>query len=143
MSGSGLTLLEMKDIKSISTGTTLEVGEQRGASGGRVIKRTTGTGKAEASAELYYSGYVKFIRTLKSVAPKRGNQRILGLVHFGFTLIWTPPGSDEIFESRIKGCRFMGRESNPTEGNDAHTIPIKLGPLEVVDMCDGEECVLI
>jgi hypothetical protein len=140
----GIPLISMKDIKSINTGTTLEVGEQRGASGGRVMKRSTGSGKHEASAELYYDGYIDFIRKLKGLAPLRGGkQRVIGLVHFGFVMQFTPPGSEEIFETRIKGCRFLGRDINPAEGNDVITVPIKLNPLEIVDMVDGEEVVII
>ncbi len=142
-SPSGVALLDIKDVKSINTGTSMEIGEQRGASGGRVIKRTTGSVKNEASMTLYRSGYQKFLRGLKAAAPLRGNQRAMSLVFFGLQFLWTPPGDVEIYEVRIKGCRYTGRALNTAEGSDADTVDVALNPIEIVDMIDGEECVLL
>ncbi len=143
-SGTDLTILEMDDIKSINTGTTVEVGEKRGASGGRVMKRTTGSAKYEASATLYREGYQKLLRQLKGKAPlRRGNQRAISLVHFQVKVSHTPPGSTEVFEYVIKGCRLLGRDLNSAEGNDADTVDIKLNPIEIADIIDGEEVVLL
>jgi len=143
VSPAGAPLIEMADIKSINTGTSVEVGEQRGASGGRVLKRTTGAAKYEASMTLYYAGFVKLLRGLKDLAPVRGNQRAISLVHFGAQIQHTPPGSVEIFDMRIKGCRFLGRALNPAEGVDAQTVDVALNPLEIADMVDGVECILL
>ena len=140
---SGAALLEMIDVKSINTGTSLEIGEQRGASGGRVVMRTTGQDKNEASMTLYASGHQKLIRTLASVAPVRGNQRILSLVHFGIQYLFTPPNTDEIYEIRIKGVRYIGRAANASEGTDANTVDVSLSVAQIVDMIDGKECVLL
>jgi hypothetical protein len=139
----GAPLIEMKEIKSISTGTTVEIGEQRGASGGRVIKRTTGSKSDEASSTLYRGGYQNLIRNLAAIAPKRGNQRIVSLVHFGIQVQHTPPGSVEIFEYRIKGCRLLGRTLASEEGNEADTVDVTLNPLEIADMIDGVEVVFL
>lgn len=130
-------LIDMKDIVGISTGISIEVGEQR--SGGRLIKTTTGDEKSEATITLYYSGYTKLLRNLKALAPVRGNQRRVSLVHFGFQVQFTPPGSDEIFEIRIKGCRLMGRTLNATEGTDAQQVEVPLNVKQIVDVIDGEE----
>lgn len=141
---SNAPLIEMEDIKSINTGMSMEIGEQRGASGGRVIYTTTGNVKNEASMTLYATGFNKFLRGLRPLAPLRGGkQRLISLVHFGLQVIWTPPGMTEIFEFRVKGCRYTGRAFNAAEGPDAQTIDVTLNPKEIADMIDGEECVLI
>lgn len=137
-------LIEMADIKSISTACSMDIGEQRGASGGRVMKRSTGATKYEASLTLYYDGFLRFLRGLAAAAPPgRGNQRALSLVHFGLQIQFTPLGSTEVFETRIKGCRYTGRTSAPAEGTDVHTIDVNLNPLEIVDMIDGVEMALL
>jgi hypothetical protein len=140
----GAPLIEMNDIKSIDTGTSMEIGEMRGASGGRVIKRTTGSVKYEASMTLYASGFNKFLRGLLAASPPtRGNQYRLSLVHFGLQVMFTPPGTDEIFEFRIKGCRYTGRKYAASEGVDAQPVDVNLNTIEIVDMIDGKECVLL
>jgi hypothetical protein len=140
----GAPLIDMKEIKSISTGTTVEVGEQRGASGGRVMKRTTGSKSDEAASTLYRNGYQGLLRNLKAIAPKRTNgQRVVSLVHFGIQVQHTPPGLSDIFEYRIKGCRLLGRQIASEEGNDADTVDLTLNPLEIADMIDGEEVVFL
>lgn len=141
---SGAPLLEMIDIKSIKTTMSLDVGEQRGATGGRLYAVTTGSAKDEAEMELYYSGFVKMLRGLRGLAPLvRGNQRALSLVRFGIVYQFTPPGSTEIYEVRIKGCRYTGRDHAPAEGPDAVTASVKLNPMQICDVVDGEEMVLL
>lgn len=134
-------LIETKDIKAINTNATVEVGEQR--AGGRVIKRTTGSSKYEGSLTLYREGAQKMLRGLKGAAPKRGNQRIITLVHFGIQIQHTPPGSLEIYERRLKGCRIIGAALNGAEGTDADVVEVPLSIIEIVDMIDGEEVVLL
>lgn len=139
----GGPLIEMKDIAAINTGTSLEVGDQRGASGGRVIKRTTGAGKQEASILFYRSGFQRFLRALAALAPRRGNQRLISLVHFGVQIQHTPPGDVEIYEYRLKGCRYMGRKMDAAEGVDAQQVDCPISIIEIADMIDGEEVVMI
>lgn len=136
---SGAAIVDMKDIFSINTGITVEVGEQVGASGGRVMKRTTGSVKYEATITFYRSGYQRFLRALMDLAPPRGNQRLLSLVHFGVQIQHTPPGDVEIYETRLKGCRVLGRTMNTAEGNDAQQVEVPLSVIEIVDMIDGAE----
>lgn len=143
----GLALLEMPDIKSLDTGTSLDVGEQRGATGGRVKKRTSGSAKSTAKATLYLDGWQKFIRNLtiaaKTLGAMRGNQALLRYVHFNIQIKQTPFGSDEIFETRLKGCFYSGRDKNHAEGTDADTVDVSLNPLEIADVVDGVEVVLL
>lgn len=141
--GKSTALLDMRDVKEIKTGSTLEFGEQRGVSGGRVIKRTSGSLKNEASWVLYHSGWVKLVRNLKALAPLRGNQRVLRYVHFDLQYLWTPPGDVDIYETRIKGCFVSGRTLNGAEGVEATTIEVPLSPLVVADVIDGEEIVIL
>ena len=139
----GGSLLDIKDIQAINTGSTVEFGEQRGASGGRVMKRTTGSVSYEASMTLYRSGYQKLLRALKDLAAQRGNQRSVSLVHFNVQVIHTPPNDVEIYEYRIKGCRIAGRNLNGAEGTDADLVEVALNPIEIADVIDGEEVVML
>jgi hypothetical protein len=136
-------LIEIYDIAALNTGTTLEVGEQRGASGGRVMKHTTGSVSSEASITFYRSGYQKFLRMLAALAPVRGNERLLSLVHFDIQVQHTPPGDEEIYEYRVKGCRWGGRTKNHAEGTDAEQVECPLIVKKVVDIIDGLECVVL
>jgi hypothetical protein len=142
ISPNGGTLIEMGDISAISTGTTVEVGEQN--EGGRLIKRTTGSVKYEASWTLYASGYQKLLRGLVAAAPTNGKgQKLLSLAHFLVHVIWTPPGSTDLVEYKIKGCRILGRTIDSAEGNDAQQIEMPLSPIEVVDVIDGVEVLMV
>ena len=140
-------LLDIKDIAAINTGTSLEVGTQRGASGGRVTRRTAGAESVEASATLYRSGYQKFLRGLKDAAVAggfvRGNQVAIRYVHFDIFVSHTPPGDFEIYEYRLKGCFFGGRTMNGAEGTDPDQVEIPLNPATIVDMIDGKEVVIL
>ena len=141
VSPDGAPLIDVKDITAINTGSKVEVGEAR--AGGRVMKRTTGSKSDTATMTLLREGYQKLVRGLKDLAPQRGNQRLISLVHFGIQIQHTPPGSDEVFEVRLKGCRLLGRDLNGAEGTDADTVEVELNPLEIVDVIDGEEVVLL
>jgi hypothetical protein len=133
----GGSLIELGDISAIDSGWEVELGEQR--EGGRIIKRTRGSVTPEASMTVYASGYQKLLRGLRAQMPLRGNQRLVSLAHFNINIQFTPPGSDDILEYRIKGCRIGGRKIAAAEGNDAQQIEIPLRPIEVVDVLDGEE----
>lgn len=136
-------LLTVKDIKSINTSTTLEIGSVRGANGGRRMRRTTGQRDEAASFEMYKDAYHRLLRSFLTLAPRRGNQALISLVHFSFAVMYSVPGSVETFEVRLKGCRIAGREANDTEGSDPTVVNVTLNPLEVCDVVDGVEVVLI
>jgi hypothetical protein len=139
----GGPLLDLKDIAAISSGRTVEVGEQRGASGGRVVRRTTGSVSYDASIIFYRSGLQKFMRELAKLAPSRGNQKAISLVHFGVQIQHTPLGEDEIFDRRWKGARYLGDTFDFAEGNEADKIEVPISVIEVVDIIDGQEVVLL
>jgi hypothetical protein len=115
----GGALVDMADISAITWSRSVEVGERRGASGGRVIK------------------------ALMALAPQRGNQRRISLVGFDIMVQHTPPGEDEIYQTKIKGCRYLGDSEDNGEGSDADTIEVTLSPIEIVQIIDGEEVALI
>ncbi len=136
-------LIETKDVAAFSRGSTVEVGEQRGTSGGRVMKVTTGSVSHEASITLYRSGLQTLARAFASIAPVRGNQRLISLVRFDIQIQHTPPNDVEIYEFRAKGCRLMGVSMSLAEGTDADQVEIPLKPIEIVDVIDGQEIVLL
>lgn len=136
-------LLDMQDIQSINTSRSVEIGEQRGASGGRVSRRTLGNGSQEASMTLYRSGYQEFIRKLAAVAPARGNERVITAVHFDVIYQYTPLGTEEIFERHIRGARIIGDTMNDTEGSDAAVVEVPLSVAKIVDIVDSLEVVLL
>ncbi len=139
----GAPLIEMKDIKAINTSRDVELGEQR--AGGRVKKRTSGSGKADASMTLYKEGHQKLERALANVpgCPVRGNEYLIRFVHFGIQIQYTPPGSTEIYEKRLKGVCVIGDSENGAEGTDANTVEVKLSVVTNCNVVDGKEIVLI
>lgn len=144
---SGGSALDMADIKALKWSRKVEVGNQIGASGGRVMARTTGSGTQEASATLYRSGMRKLIKGLMAQAQTlgfvRGNQVIISRVSFDITIQHTPPGETEIYEVHVKGCRFLGDADDMKEGNDADTLEITLNPIEIANIINGKEVVLL
>jgi hypothetical protein len=139
----GGDLIDMADISGIKWSRKVEVGERRGASGGRVMARTTGSGSQEASATLYRSGLRKLIKGLVSKAPSRGNQKLISLVAFDIMIQHTPPGEVEIYQTKIKGCRYLGDADDMKEGPDADQVEVTLNPIEIVNIINGEEVVLL
>lgn len=134
-------LLRVKDIAAINTASNVEVGEQR--AGGRVMKHTTGALTDEASLTLYRSGYQQFIKKLMLIAPNRKAQKIISLVYFDIQVQHTPPGSTEIFEYHLRGCRVGGRTMNGAEGTDADQVEVPLHIKQIVDIVDGVEVVML
>lgn len=142
LSGSGLVLLDMRDIAAINTGRTVEVGEQRAPSG-QVIKTTTGSLSSEASWTLYRSGFQKMLRTLLAAAPTKGNRKQVSLVHFNIQIMHTPPNDDDIYIRRLKGCRVLTDALNGAEGTDADKVEVGMHVKQIADVIDGNEVVLL
>lgn len=139
----GGALLAMTDIAAIKWSRKVEVGEKRGASGGRVMARTTGQGSQEATATLYRSGMRKLIKGLMAKAPTRGNQVIISGVAYDILIQHTPPGETEIYQVKIKGCRYLGDTDDMKEGTDPDKLEILLNPVEIVNIINGQEVVLL
>lgn len=136
-------ILDITEISALSWSRTVEIGERRGASGGRVTARTTGSASFEASMTLYKSGHRKLLKALIAKAPLRGNQRKISLVTFDILVQHTPPEESEIYTTKIKGCRLLGDSEDMGEGTDAQQLEITLNPIEVVNIINNEEILLL
>ena len=137
----GGTMVETHLIKSINSSVKVDVGMIK--SGGRPFKTTTGEESSEASWTLYHEGAIQLLRGLVALAPQRGSQYLISLVHFDIQIQWTPRGSVEVFERLIQGCRVVGNSLQAAEGTDATAVELALNPKKVVDMIDGKEVVLL
>lgn len=111
------------DLAAVKWSDKVEVGLVRGTNGGRKSKRTTGQYDCEATLTFYREGW-KLLRS--GLAAK--NTKI-SLVGFDVMIQHTPPGSSEIFNVKIIGCRVMGRSGDMAEGADAEKIEIPVNPM--------------
>lgn len=133
------------DIKSIKWSSKVERGEQRGASGGRVMKRTTGSVTNEGSCEFYKSGLRKLVKAIMAApeARTRGSEVAVSLVTFDVVILHSVPGDDEIYHEVMYGCSLSSFESSMTEGNDAEVVAMDLAPIKCAWIVDGKEVVLL
>jgi hypothetical protein len=139
----GASLLSIADIAAIKWSRKVEVGEKRGASGGRVTARTTGQGSQDASATLYRSGMRRLISNLMTIAPMRGTQAVISVVAFNIVIQHTPPGDPNIYQVTLKGCRYLSDADDMKEGSDPDKIDITLNPIEIANFINGQEVVLL
>ena len=143
-SPTGGQLITLKDIAKVTRKRTVSVGEQIGASGGRVTKHTTGSVKYELAITFYRDGYNLFIERLAALAPTRGNQKAIRFVTFLFQVHHTPVGSDQILHWKAKGCFPMGDSLDHAEGDTADQLECSIGCKEIVDVLeDGTEVVYL
>ncbi len=143
----GAPLISMKMIKAINTGSTVEVGEMVGASGGRVMATTTGSVKYNFSMTLYRPGFEQLIEALAAAAKPfaiRGNEVAISLVHFSADIIWTPPGATQKSHRRAKGLRIISDTNNPTEGNDPDELEVGCHAKVIANVLpSGKEVVML
>ena len=132
-------LLRMEDIKAINTGTAVEIGMQK-APGGRMRRRTTGDKTDTASITLYHHGLLNLIRNLSASTQmrKRGNVYVFGLVIFNIDYKYTPPGSVDIFQTILFGCRITGDTLNGAEGTEANSLEIPLSLADRTHVIDSK-----
>jgi len=132
------------DYKSIKWSSKRSFGEQRGASGGRVIRQTTGSIKDEGSCEYYKSGLIKLVEALIPVAPRRGNRVRISMVQFDIVILHSVPGDPKVYHEEMRGCRLSSFESSLTEGDEPEIVPMDLAPMECVWVLeDGTEVGLL
>jgi hypothetical protein len=143
----GGNLFSVDDIAAFHTGRTVEIGEQRGRTGGRVKKRTLGSGSQEASVTFYRDGFQKFLRNLIAAAEAGGFTRngeiVLTAVTFNIDFKHTPLNDVEIYQRLVQGCRVIGDTLDGAEGTDADQIEVPLSVIRIADVVDGKEVVLI
>lgn len=139
----GGSLLKTADYAEISCSESVEIGIQRGASGGRKLKRTTGQGDTEASITFYRPGLRSLYRALMAKAPKRNGQLQVGLVGFDVFTKHSVPGDSEIYVVNILGCRVQANEFSWAEGPDPDKVTVPINCMQVVQIIDGQEVVLL
>jgi hypothetical protein len=134
------------DIKSLDHETKVDVGEQRGAGGGSIRKRTTGQDSATASGTFYRDGAKALKGELAKVAPKdsAGRPRI-ALVSFDIVIkhSFDDDPSAEIHCTKLLGCRYLKDSSKHAEGTDPETVDVDLAPMKIVEVIDGQDVVLL
>ncbi len=140
-------LFTLTDIAAFHTGRTVEIGEQRGRTGGRVKKRTLGQGSQEASITFYRDGFQSFLEKMVEAAVAlnlvRGEQVILTAVEFDVDFKHTPLNDSRIYQRIARGLRVIGDTLDGAEGTDADQIEVPLSAIEIVDIVNGKEVVLI
>lgn len=123
------------DLEGIKWSRKVEVGETRGTSGGRVMKRTAGSESVEASASVTRAGARAIIDGLvvaaKSAGQTRGNEVIISGVAFDILIQHTPLGTTSIYTAKLSGCRFLGDSDDMKQGNDGDMIELTLNPIKI------------
>lgn len=137
----------MSDIAAVKWARKLELGKKRGASGGRVIARTTGQTDYEGSVQLYRAGLDTVLDALTQQALTlnfvRGTEVQIGLVAFDIMIQHTPPGSSAIYTTKLEGCRWLGESDDMKEGVDPDKVEINLDPINIVRLRNGRRIVLL
>jgi hypothetical protein len=140
--------LPVVDIKSINYSSKVDVGEQRGASGGRVRKRTSGTLSNEGAATFYREGLDALKEAIASVAAAAGHVNSDGNVQLSkvtFNLVITHDWVDDprIYIRELNGCRLLGDSGKHEEGTDPETVDVDIKPLSIVSVLNGVRTVLL
>ncbi len=118
--------IKTADIAGLSWSDSVEVGTQRGTSGGRKLKRTTGQYDCEGSITFYNGEGYEAFETALAAKDKR-----ISLVVFDVMVQHTPPNSTQIYTVKLVGCRMLGRGSDPAEGSDPDQIEVPLSVMLV------------
>lgn len=140
----GGTTLDAIDIKSIDHESAVEVGEQRGAGGGNVKKRTTGQVKNTASATFYRDGAKALKTALASVATKdSGGRPRLSTATFDVVVKHSFEDDSEIHCTKLLGCRLLKDSGKHAEGIETETVDVDLNPIEIVEVVGGQDMVLL
>lgn len=142
----GGSLIVVSDIKAINSGVTVEVGRDK--AGGRLKRATTGDATIEAGMTVSLPG--SYILEQALLAPAQaagyvrdGNVVQIGLVRFNIEYSFTPPGSELIYERRLKGCRLLSDPETHSEGTDPTVVEYTLLVHERVKVIDGVEYALL
>ena len=77
------------------------------------------------------------------LADSRGNQKIIGTIAFDILIQHSVIGDPDIYQTKIKSCRYMGVSDDMKEGTDADKVEVELSTIEIVHIIDGEEIVLL
>jgi hypothetical protein len=140
--------IEDIDIKDLSGGPKVDVGEQR-KPGGTLVATTAGSQSCEGKGTFYVSGVKKMHKGLVQVARAKNFLRSgmprIALVRFDVLYQHTPLDAEagEIGKIMWKGCRILSDMRSMSEGNDADTVEIDLHPMDIWIWVDGAWAVLL
>ncbi len=127
--------VDLVDLESVKYSRKVEVGESRGTSSGRVMKRTAGSETVEASATMTRSGAAVLMEALEVAAMSagfvRGNEVIISGVSFDVLIQHTPVGDSRIYTTKLVGCRFLSDSLDHKQGNEADMVEIDLSPIKI------------
>lgn len=130
----GGATVPITDAEAFKWSSKLDVGESRGTSGGRPMKRTRGAASHEGSVSATRGGWMALMEAIEVAAESlgliRGDQVIIGGVEFDLLLQHTPLGDSRIYAAKMKGCRLLGVSSDMKQGNEADMIELTLNPIE-------------
>lgn len=143
----GITL-PIVGISSISSESKVERGEARGASGGRVIARTTGAVTNSGTATFYAFALESLKDAIASLALANGYVNADGHVQVSrvsFDIIVTHDWIDDakIYVRKYLGCHLDSESVKDEEGTDAKKVDVDINPLRVVSVVNGKEIVLL
>lgn len=131
----GAASLDLVDLEAIKWSRKVELGESKGTSGGRVLKRTAGSETGEASATISRSGCANLVEALETAAVSlnlvRADQVIISGISFDILIQHTPLGDSRIYTAKLFGCRYLGDSSDMKEGNEADMIELTLNPIKI------------
>jgi len=136
------------DIKSVDHESKVDRGEQRGASGGRILKRTTGQLTNSASATFYADGFRNLKAALipaavAALAVNSDGHVQLSKVRFDVVIIHDFVGDPQIYCTKLLGCHIDKDSGKNAEGTDAKMVDVDLNPLRIVEVVNGVETVLL
>ena len=136
------------DVKAINYETKIDIGEQRGASGGRVMKRTTGAASNSGSATFYRDGLRDLKKVIAPVALAAGfvnseGHAQLSLVKFDLVVVHDWADDPEIHQMDLIACQLFKDGGKFEEGTDAETVDVDLNPLRIIETVAGIKTVLL
>ena len=144
----GGVTLPIVGITAISSESKVERGEARGASGGRVLARTTGQITNSGSMTLWASALDTLKDAMSDLALANGYVNSDGhiqLSRISFDIIVCHDWIDDakIYIRKYLGCHLDSESVKDEEGTDAKKIDVELNPLRVVSVVNGKEMALL
>ncbi len=134
----GGATVPLVDLEGIKFSRKVEVGESRGTSGGRPMKRTRGSVSYEAAATMTRSGVAQIVEGLEvaaeSAGETRGNEVAISGISFDILIQHTPLGSSRIYTSKLSGCRMLGDSYDAKQGNEADMVELTLNPILIATL---------
>lgn len=136
------------DIKSLDGSSKIDRGEQRGASGGHVRKKTTGALTTTGSATFYKDGMRELKKALLRACQIAGyidsqGRAQLSKVTFDIVVKHDFEDDPEIYTKKWNECHLDGDSEKDDEGTDAKTVDVELNPREIVEVINGVDTVLL